>query len=607
MGKPQSSFESGSVLKTVAGGYLLLLTLLLPLKLGVLAVMPEATGYFPDGWFEYLIVSWSSTVMAMAGGVGLLLALAAFPRHLAAFRDPAWRVAAAWSVGLPLLALPGFYGATTLDFPVMQLSHLAGVGAYAAAIYLYLADDPRRKSGLLSTLAVGTLLLGYFGLEQYFWGFERSRQFLIDQQAAGVQLGEALTARTFDTRVFATFTSCNSLAGYLLLLLPVLGATLWKWGGNVEPVKVSRALFLAIGGGAVLAVLLLTKSRAAYLALLATVGVVALCWPMRRRWKVGLIALLILGAVAGAYYIHRHGRGFESMAARADYLRSSAILLARHPVAGVGWGEFFHEHMRIKSIASDEAARDPHNIVMTAAQAGLGLMALLLATLIYPLGLLIRRTLHVWRQERRILLPELAGSIGLIAFYLHSLMDINIQIPAAMGALTALTLALLVEALPDDVPASRRVRIGCTLLPAAVALFAVGSGCHLLRGEIAYDRLNTLCMLRRLGAEKAAKVTPDAVRRALVEAVAARPYSPFPWSSASSYMLAFGNLAEAERFTDEALKRAPKRANLYFRKYQIYSLAGRRTDAAAALAKARELFPNNPLYRGAAAVTPKPY
>lgn len=601
MGSPAASLPAWRrLLQRAAGGYLLLLTLLLPLKFGVIAVMPEATGYFPDTFFEFLIVSWPSASLAIAGGIALLLALPAFPRGAVDFRSPAWRIMALWSFAVPLLALPGFFGATTLDFPLMELSHLAGVGAYAAAVYLYLADDPERKYRLLGVLAAGVLLLGYFGLEQHFFGFARSRQFLLDQEAAGATVSEALRARTFDTRVFATFTSCNSLAGYLLLLLPATLAVLWRWAGRIEPVRLSRGIFLALGGVAVFAVLLLTRSRAAYLALLLLPGLAALAWPMRRSCKMALLALALFGVLGGAFYIHHRGRGFESMAARADYLRSSAILLLHHPLAGAGWGEFFHEHMRIKTVESDEAAHDPHNIIMTAAQAGIGLTLAVLLALLYPIWLLWRRLWLAWKAGKRILPLELAGLIGLVGFLLHSQMDTNIQVPACMAAMTALTLALLIESpRADAAPAKFVYRAAFFALAAALGLYSLWSGVRILNGEIAYDRLNTLCSAGpapAAGRNRAAP-SPEMVRRALDEAVNARPFSPFPWTTAGGYMLGIGYHQEAERLTEEALKRAPKRSNLYFRLYLTRMLTNRPDEAEVALRRAQELFPNNPRYR----------
>ncbi|MGE4564732.1 MAG: O-antigen ligase family protein, partial [Victivallaceae bacterium] len=448
-------------------------------------------------------------------------------------------------------------------------------------------------------LAAGMLFLSYLGLEQYFWGFQESRQYLLDQEAKGIPVSGVLKARALDDRVFATFTSCNSLAGYMLLLIPMLIAALWRWGGRVEPVKVSRVLFVALGGGAAIAVLLLTKSRAAYLAIALTIGLAAVLWPMRRRWKIALIALMAATVLAGALYIHRYGRGFESMEARADYLRSSALLLAEHPLAGCGWGEFFFEHMRIKKVPSDEAAHDPHNLVMTAAQAGLPLTLLVLAAMLYPLWILGCRARRLRRENGSWPPDEVAALIGLTAFYLHSMMEIHFQIPGIMAAYFTFSLAMLSrEEPPAETPGlPRPATVGLWVLFLGLGVASILAGDWALKGEMAHDRLLSLASRSNKSPEQHDQVSPDAVRMTMREATRLRPDSPFPYSVAADFMLSRDNLDEAEFLLEEAQKRAPKRPSIYQRRALIALKRGDLAQAEAWMAKARALFPNNPDYQ----------
>ena len=85
-----------------------------------------------------------------------------------------------------------------------------------------------------------------------------------------------LQAKIADTRVYATFVSCNALAGFLLLLLPVAIWAAARWAERFEPVRVSRILFPVIAGGILAAVLLMTKGRGAFLAAILTLGAAAL-------------------------------------------------------------------------------------------------------------------------------------------------------------------------------------------------------------------------------------------------------------------------------------------------------------------------------------------
>ena len=77
------------------------------------------------------------------------------------------------------------------------------------------------------------------------------------------------------------------------------------------------------------------------------------------------------------------------------------------------------------------------------------------------------------------------------------------------------------------------------------------------------------------------------------------PHSPFPYAAASSYYLTLGPLYANEGLSllDEAIRRAPKRAGYYYRKYLVLKhFPLRRTEAEQALKKAQELSPKNPEY-----------
>ncbi len=582
-------------LQTAAEAWVLLLTFLLPLKFGIFAVMPEATAFFPGDLFSYFIINWPSTAFGLLTAPALLLCLAAFPAGCGRYKKLSWAFALLWSAGLLLGALPGLCKISTWDFAILQLNHFGAIGSYALAVYLLAAGSAARRRHLTAALGAGFLLTVWFGIEQYFWGFARSREFLEQQAASGVVVGEVLQARTDDNRVFATFTSCNSLAGYLLLLTPLITVLAWKLGQKVEPAKVSRVLFTAVAGGGGFAVFLLTKSRAGFLALALTAVLVLLAIPLKRWKKAVLIGGIVCFALAGTWYIHAHGRGFLSMTARADYLRSSALLLASSPVTGCGWGEFFFEHVRIKKVQDKEAAHDPHNLLATQAQAGLGAVLIALAGMVLPFA--------VWycRRKRGVLTAEdRAVMIGMTAFLLHSMMDIDMQIPGLMASYFAVAILFLCRETTEEEPElPRRKPVTAIVLCAGILLagWTWYSSSRELRGEIALDGLQSITRLRELTSEERMRSTPERVNRALLNAVAARPYSSQPWSSAGDYYFSIGDVDQADALYQEALKRSPKRAALYAWRARIALLRGDRAGAEELLKKAARLFPNHPGYR----------
>ncbi|WP_419647196.1 hypothetical protein, partial [Victivallis vadensis] len=271
-------------MEKLAGGLLLALTFLMPLKFGTLAVMPEATGLYPGDLFSWAIISWPAHSFGLfSGGLLLLLAPAAFRCGRELFSTPAGRTALLWGVGLPAVSLIGWINAATFDYALGETAHLAGIGAYVLAVYLMLARRPEWRAVYWGVLAGGMLCLAASGLYQYFWGFRETREFLEYQMESGAAVSAHMQLKiASDTRVFATFVSCNALAGYLLILMPLTVVMADRWARRFEPVKTSRIIFCGISGAMVSGTFLLARSRGSYLALVMAAALLVLALPMRR-------------------------------------------------------------------------------------------------------------------------------------------------------------------------------------------------------------------------------------------------------------------------------------------------------------------------------------
>uniref|UniRef100_UPI003AF53F20 O-antigen ligase family protein n=1 Tax=Victivallis vadensis TaxID=172901 RepID=UPI003AF53F20 len=314
-----------------------------------------------------------------------------------------------------------------------------------------------------------------------------------------------------------------------------------------------------------------------------------------RLYRMILILLAVLIVAGGAVYIKAAGRGFASMEERVSYLNTSARMLAEKPLAGYGWGGFFYRHMQLKTTDSDESAHDPHNLVASfAAQTGVAGLAVVLAAILYPMFLIGRRVLGRKPEEGE--WPLFALFWGEVAFFLHAMMEINLQIPATMAVAGAgLVSALITEERPETslVPA---VRLGGAALPVLAALAALWLNFRWIDAELKFDRL--LSYARPMSAEDQ-KRPPDfaAVARLLRENDAAKPCSPFPWEAAGDYYLRFGDVPAAEHCYREALKRSECRPAIYRRLFEIEYARGDREAARKSLKRMYELFPTNPRYR----------
>lgn len=595
--------ENGGWAAKWCAGYLIGLTFLLPLKFGSLAVLPEATSFYPGDLFSWLIINWPAHSFGIFSGVALFAALVVFAPGMRPLRTSGGATALLWSFGLVLVSLIGWINAATIDYAVGETIHLAGIGAYVLAIRLWLRNRPEERRWFCAALAAGACWLIYSGLSQYFVGFAETREFVEKQIAEGIPISHVMVAKINDDRVFATFVSCNVLAGYLLLLLPVTLYAVWRFAGHFEPVRLSRILLCGLVFSGLVAVLLLTRSRAAFLAALLTAGAFAMTLPKRRIYRCIPVIVLALAIVGGAIYIHRAGRGFGSMAERVDYLRSSVKMIAEKPLAGHGWGGFFYRHMELKTTGTDESAHDPHNLVMAfASQTGVIGGAVALAAVLLPLFWLGRRIFRRGGEET----PEegadgFARAVfwGECAFLLHAHMDVDLQIPASMAAAGAMLVAALPEASAQMAARGRRrwLLVAAGMLLAAVA--AMGNILW-LRAEMAYDRLITLA--RPQSAQDRLRPVSDAeVVKALREAVVLRPGSPFPWEIAGDYFWSRRDGAMAEKCYREAARCTPDRPSLYRRFFDLEMARGNRAAAAKHLRRMLELFPSNPKYQALAA------
>ena len=157
-------------LQNAAGIFIVLMSFLLPVKFGSLAVMPEAAGFFPEDWFSWLIINWPANSFGIFAGVALLLALAAYGApEIASCRGITGLL---WCFALPLAAWVGCFNSPASFYAEGECCHLLGISAFCGAAWILLdkASDFWKKS-IFCALAAGVFILSLSGLRQYFFGF----------------------------------------------------------------------------------------------------------------------------------------------------------------------------------------------------------------------------------------------------------------------------------------------------------------------------------------------------------------------------------------------------------------------------------------------------
>jgi len=573
---------------------ILLFTCLLPLKLNGIVGVPEATSLFTDQIAAYIIITWPVFLFPLIAGILLILTLIAFPFKTVSFsKDKTLIVASLWGL-LAFTSLLGAINATVWDFVIMEITHLFGLAAYVFTIYLFFKNVPRAKIMLISSILAGLIICVCLGFEQYFVGFEEMREYIVKQEQSGLTGDGVLKAKIFDERLNAPFTSSNSLAGYLLLTIPLCLVMLWKLCAKIEPPKTARLIFIPIVAACLFFILFATRARGAFLSLILTGGVFIVFFPVKKwlRWSIIIAAPLVV--IAGAIYIYKFGRGFASMQVRVDYIWVSLKLLFKHPFVGTGWGDFFYDYMKIKVGLTKEAPHTPHNLFMAlGGQAGILALLASIGALFYPLWLGAKKV-RLLIAEHNYIQEDVTLLLGLIAFLFHAMMDIDLQVPGLIATAGAITLLLVMPETNKNSEKSKPPRriIAC-FIALIIATSAIVGAWHLICSEYVFSKLTDTCALL----SKGTVVSPEDVYKKLEASTKARPYSPFPYSTAGAFYMATRRLDSAEFCYKKALKLAPNCAAYYFRLFNIQKIQGRNEEAKKNFQKALELFPNNPKYK----------
>lgn len=210
-----------------------------------------------------------------------------------------------------------------------------------------------------------------------------------------------LEDRLDDRAPLSTFALTNSLAGFLapwLIIVAGIGLGEITRAGN-RRVLIAAALAALFMTGC----LLLTKSRTAILA--AGLGGLLLLLYGRRgglkiSWRIptiaaGLLVLIGLGVVvAGGLDAEVLSEAPKTLLYRFQYWRSSAAMIADHPLLGVGPGHFQSFFARYKLPEASETVSDPHNFLLEIwATAGTPALLALLA-------MLAVFAIELWRRSK---------------------------------------------------------------------------------------------------------------------------------------------------------------------------------------------------------------
>jgi len=236
---------------------------------------------------------------------------------------------------------------------------------------------------------------------------------------------------SFAHQIFSTFGNPNHLGGYLAMILPIV--LVLGLGSKRRVWQVAAGLMTV----AVLAELLRTSARGAWLAAIAAVAVLAiyLAPELRRRfvWWAGASAGVVAVAAAGMAVDGRHflshplstlfqSGGTSSVQQRFDIWTAAFHMVLNHPVTGIGPDAFALVYPQYQSAAwvaglgPDYLVNGAHDIFMNVlADKGFIGLALYLALLVY----VALRSAGSWRRLRRVERDESASPDAIERARLH--------------------------------------------------------------------------------------------------------------------------------------------------------------------------------------------
>jgi hypothetical protein len=380
-------------------------------------VIMEKYVMWPTNIWEWLLTSWPVVtgywMLAVVTGVGL--------------------VAAKWKVNAPmgLVALPLLWlvwealAATQSEVPRLSWQTVKHFATCVICFYLGLFSlGHLRRLGLFwAGILAGLLVVIGEGFQQHFGGLEESRKYwLLYVYPTMNEMPPGLILKMTSTRIFSTLFYPNSLAGVLLLLLPVTLAVLWSLRDQMT--IGARRFLVGVAAAGSLACMFWSGSKGGWLIMLLMGFVAAMFAPLARRTKLILIGSVLVLGLAG-FFVKYSGffkRGAPSVVARFDYWRAALQTVREKPLFGNGPGMFGKAYERRKKPESEMAWLAHNDYLEQASDSGL------MGFLIYG-AMVIGTLVYTW-PKGRVNWVRLAVWLGVLGWAMQSLVEFGLYIPA---------------------------------------------------------------------------------------------------------------------------------------------------------------------------------
>ncbi len=298
--------------------------------------------------------------------------------------------------------------------------------------------------GLLAGFAL--VLTG--GFSQHYGGMEATRQFVQENEKTrwrGLPLEELqgleknhILIKTEDgyvtnpevlrkldgKRISSTLVYPNTLAGVILLFLPLSLVVLWQRCGGLP--RMLREVLVGLVAYMGLACLIWSGSKAGWLIALVMCALLFFQLPLRRVHQLLLLGIFLMLGLAAFFLKHEKyfQAGATSSGARLDYWRAALKTAQMHPGLGSGPGTFMSQYRKLK-LPESEMTRLAHNdYLQQASDSGWVGCVLFLVLIAGSVVILFRNTF----AEANGL--KYAVWLGVLGWALQSFVDFGLYIPA---------------------------------------------------------------------------------------------------------------------------------------------------------------------------------
>ena len=403
------------MLPTIFAGLFGMLLGLTLLKFGNPVIVWRETDW-PGELLQWILVPWpvvlGYTLLAVVAMVGLGVARwkVNAPRTLV-FLPLAWLI---WEV---------LSGTQTVDAALTRAT-LVHFASCVVCFYLglFALARVRRLGPFWAGLLAGFALVLASGLQQHFGGLEETRRYFQLYQAQLPHVSQAFLDRMASNRIFATLFYANTLAGVILMLLPVTLAVIASLQTQLTPG--ARRFLLAVAAFAALGCLCWSGSKGGWLLMLLIGLVATLFLPMKRQFKLILVGTALALGLAG-FFVKYSGffrKGAPSVVARFDYWNGAMQTVRAQPVFGSGPGTFAIAYAKVKRPEWEMARMTHDDYLEQASDSGVMGMVLYTALVAGTLICSIRRGKRDW--------VWLSVWLGVLGWALQSLVEFGLYIPA---------------------------------------------------------------------------------------------------------------------------------------------------------------------------------